>query len=164
MIQQMFRREKKTNIWLFSLQIGFFAGLIWGAVRGLFYYMKFTGIVPGFLLEPFFKHAYLKSPPGYYVGWLSFILFSIVASLIYVVAFRKLKGPWPGLVYGVAWWLVLFFVLGPFTKMTRPATEHSFDTMFSEFCVFLLWGLFMGYTAAEEYTNERVREPNKVLH
>lgn len=163
MIQHMFRREKKTNIWLFSLQLGFFAGLFWGAVRGLFYYMKFTGIIPGFLLEPFFKHAYLQTQPGYYAGWLSFILFSMVASVIYVVAFRKLKGPWPGLAYGVAWWLVLLFALGPFTKMTRPATEYPFDTLFTEFCVFLLWGMFIGYTTAEEYTNERVREPKKVL-
>ncbi|RCX23133.1 membrane protein YqhR [Fontibacillus phaseoli] len=163
MNQQQNRRKQSTNIWFFSLQIGFFAGLIWGGVKGVFYYMRFTSVLPGYLVEPFFKHQFLQTQWGYYVGWLFFILFSIIATLIYTLIFRKLKGPLPGLVYGVFWWFVIFMALGPLCGMTQPIQKLSFNTGFSEFCLFLLWGLFIGYTAAQEYTNERVREPEGAL-
>lgn len=155
--------EQKTNLWTFSLMIGLFAGLIWGAVRGLFYYMSFTTILPGFLVEPFFRHSFLDTQAGYYAGWLSFIVFSLVATLIYVLAFRRLKGPLPGLVYGVIWWMLIFVVIGPMLHLTAPESQLSFDTLFSEFCLFLLWGLFIGYSTAEEYTDERIREPERAL-
>ncbi|GIP51982.1 MULTISPECIES: YqhR family membrane protein [Paenibacillus] len=159
MNRQRNKRKKGTNLLRFSLQIGIFAGLIWGAVQGLFYYLKFTTVLPGYLVEPFFKHQFLQTQRGYYVGWLFFVLFSVIATLIYTLAFRKLKGPLPGMIYGIVWWAVIFLLLGPMLKMTSPIRELSFNTVFSEFCLFLLWGLFIGYTAAEEYTNERAREP-----
>ncbi|MGG6309728.1 YqhR family membrane protein [Paenibacillus macerans] len=155
------QRREHTNIWLFSLEIGLFAGLIWGGVKGLFYYMRFTTILPGYLVEPFFKNSFLHSRFGYYVGWLSFIVFSILATMLYTVVFRKLKGPGPGILYGMVWWFLIFAVLGPLFQMTRPLPELRPITVISEFCLYLLWGLFIGYTAAEEYTDERQREPKK---
>ncbi|RRJ66482.1 hypothetical protein EHV15_28820 [Paenibacillus oralis] len=154
-------RRERTNIWFYSLEIGFFAGLIWGAVKGLFYFLRFTTVVPGYLVEPFFKRSFLHSQAGYYVGWLFFIVFSILATLIYTLLFRKLKGPGPGILYGIVWWGLIFGILGPMFGMTRPLLELSRDTLISEFCLYLLWGLFIGYTTAEEYTDEREREPKK---
>src|SRR5687768_1205995 len=49
----------KTNRWIFALYIGFFAGFIWGALKIVEYYFKFTSLVPGFLVELFFKHNFL---------------------------------------------------------------------------------------------------------
>ncbi|WP_213617816.1 YqhR family membrane protein [Paenibacillus sp. J22TS3] len=164
MAKQRQREGKQvTNPWWFALQLGFFAGLIWGGIHGVFYFMRFTKIIPGFLAEPFFKHAYLKTMPGYFIGWLFFIIFSILAALIYTMFLRKLKGPWPGLVYGALWWAVLFLLAGPALHMTPPFRQLNFNTHFSEFCLYLLWGLFIGYTAAMEYTDERDREPRKPL-
>lgn len=154
-------KKKVTNIWLFALNIGFFAGFIWGGIKGLFYYMSFTTVLPGYLLEPFFKHTFLNSQPGYYVGWLSFIVFSIFATLLYTLLLRKLKGPIPGLLYGIVWWIIIFLIIGPMTHMTIPFRELSVNTFISEFCLYLLWGLFIGYTAAVEYNDERQREPEK---
>lgn len=154
--------KKKTNIWLFALQLGFFAGLIWGGLRGLFYYLSFTTVLPGFLMEPFYKKSFLDSQPGYYAGWFSFIVFSILATLMYVLLLRKVKGPWPGIAYGIAWWVILFALIGPVMQMTKPIHNMTVDTNISEFCIFLLWGLFVGYSTAEEFTDERGREPQKV--
>lgn len=159
MDQQQYRRKHHTNIWLFALQIGFFAGLIWGAVKGLFYYMSFTTVLPGYLVEPFFKNTFLQSQAGYYVGWLFFIIFSIIATIIYTLLFRKAKGPLPGMVYGVVWWLIIFVLAQPVLRMTKPVGELTMNTVISEFCLYLLWGLFIGYTTAEEFTDERTREP-----
>ncbi|MNE88608.1 hypothetical protein D3C80_1859320 [compost metagenome] len=65
----------------------------------------------------------------------------------------------PGMVYGVAWWLIIFVAAQPMLHMTKPIRELSTNTIISELCLYLLWGLFIGYTAAEEFTNERMREP-----
>lgn len=161
MNQAQYRSTKKTNIWMFALITGSFAGVIWGAMRGFFYFLRFTSIVPGFLAEPFYKKSFLESQPGYYIGWLFFLLFSIGASLIYTLIFRKLKGPWPGLIYGILWWGVLFWIIGPMYLSMKRLSELSWNTIISEFCLFLLWGVFIGYTVAMEFTDERAREPKK---
>ncbi|WP_230202520.1 YqhR family membrane protein [Paenibacillus ihumii] len=154
---------KRTNVWTFSLQLGFFAGLIWGGIKALMYYFRLSVILPGYLAEPFFKTPFLKTQAGYYVGWLFFILFSIIAALLYTLLFRRLKGPYPGIIYGIVWWAVIFMVLGPMLGMTAKLSSLPADTVISEFCLYLLWGLFIGYTAAMEYTDERHREPQKAL-
>ncbi|MEK6990645.1 YqhR family membrane protein [Paenibacillus sp. FSL K6-1566] len=163
MTEGQFRQENKvTNPFLYALELGYYAGLIWGAVRWIFYTLKFTRVVPGFLMEPFFKHEFLVTAAGQIAGWLSFIAFSVIASLIYVFLFRKLKGPWPGIIYGVIWWIVLYIALNPWLRFTPPVKKLTWDTNISEFCIFILWGLFIGYTAAQEFTDERMREPKQV--
>ncbi|MFB5268387.1 YqhR family membrane protein [Paenibacillus enshidis] len=142
----------------FSLQLGFFAGLIWGLVRWLFYILHFTVVLPGFLAEPFFKHSFMKSTAGHLTGLLFFIVFSMIATFLYTALLRKLKGPYPGLIFGAVWWTVLFVWAGPRLGMFPPVTRLTWDTLVSEFCVFLLWGLFIGYTVAFEFTDERLRE------
>lgn len=151
--------EKRTNPLLFGLQLGFFAGLIWGAVHGFFYFMRFTVVLPGFLAEPYFKSNFLKTQPGYYLGWLFFIVFSILAAVIYAMLFRRIKGPWPGMVYGIIWWMVIYFVMSPVLHLAPPMRLIGWNSLITEFCLFLLWGLFIGYTTALEFTDERVREP-----
>ncbi|WP_234414167.1 YqhR family membrane protein [Paenibacillus sp. CAA11] len=155
--------EIKTNPIRFAIRLGFFAGLIWGAVHGFFYYMRFTVVIPGFLAEPFFKHSFLVTRPGYYVGWLVFILFSIVASLLYTLVLRKVKGPWMGMFYGLLWFVLIYALLSPALHMAPLLFKMGWNSLISEVCLFLLWGLFIGYTVATEYNDERFREPKKAL-
>ncbi|OPA81552.1 hypothetical protein BVG16_03130 [Paenibacillus selenitireducens] len=151
-----------TNPVLYSLQIGFFAGLIWGGFRWFFFVFQFTTVLPGYLAEPFYKHSFLLSNYGHLVGWGYFTLFSILATMLYTFVLRKLKGAWPGLIYGVAWWSILYGAVGPMLGMMKPLNKMSWSTVTTEFCVFLLWGLFIGYSVAVEYTDERGREPGDV--
>ncbi|OAB46411.1 YqhR family membrane protein [Paenibacillus antarcticus] len=151
-----------TNAYTFALELGFFAGVIWGTMHWVFYIFKFTNVIPAYLAEPFFKNQFLKSGAGQLVGLLFFIAFSIVVALIYAALFRKLKGPWPGMIYGIIWWAIIFVVVGPLFDMVKPLSGLSSTTIISEFCLFLLWGLFIGYTIAMEFTDERMREPKKV--
>lgn len=151
--------EIKTNRWVFALYIGFFAGLIWGALKIVEQYFKFTKIVIGFLVEPFFRHSFLLTWQGTLTGWAFFTLFSIVAAYIYMIALWKMQGPWWGIAYGAVWWGVLYLVVGPLAGMTYWITNLDFNSVLSDFCLFLLWGLFIGYSIAVEYTDERTREP-----
>lgn len=47
-------QEGPTNPLRFGLELGCFAGFIWGAIHWLFYTLNFTKVIPGFLGEPFF--------------------------------------------------------------------------------------------------------------
>ncbi|WP_151734330.1 YqhR family membrane protein [Paenibacillus tengchongensis] len=154
--------KKQTNPWFFAMELGFFAGAIWGLIRWLLYWLRFTKVPPGFLGEPFFRHDFLVTAPGHLAGYLLFIAFSMIAAMIYVLLFRKLRGPWPGMLYGILWWSALFLG-GARTFLMMPPFRLPWNTVTTEFCIFLLWGMFIGYTAAIEFTDERDREQKTKL-
>jgi len=161
--EHQFRQQHHhTNIVWFALITGFFAGLIWGGIRWIAYALHFTIVVPGFLIEPFFKHDFLTKVAGGFAGWGSFLLLSIIATFIYALLFRKIPGPWAGLIYGIVWWVLLFVLLGPLWKMMPPITKVNWNSIWTDGCLFLLWGMFIGYTIATEYNDERLREPDDV--
>jgi uncharacterized membrane protein YagU involved in acid resistance len=148
-----------TNRWFFALYIGFYAGLIWGGIKIVEYYLKFTTIVPGFLVELFFKHDFLLTWRGYLTGWVFFILFSILAAFIYMVTLRRILGPWMGIVYGLLWWCFIYLLIGPLSGMMPWMYKLDMNTILTDSCLFTVWGLFIGYSISVEYTDERAREP-----
>ncbi|NHN31057.1 YqhR family membrane protein [Paenibacillus agricola] len=154
-------QEHHTSKWFFSLYIGFFAGLIGGALKMFESLFHFSNLTPGFMVEPFFKSSFLVTWQGYMLGWGVFILFSIVASLLYALLLAKSAGPWAGLGYGVVWWGLIFLLVGPITGMVPWIAYMDLKTILSEFCLFVLWGLFIGYSIAFEFNDERIREPFK---
>lgn len=151
--------EHITNPFLFAVQTGFFAGLIWGMTRWIFHQMNFTTELPGFLLEPFLRRSFLMTVWGGWTGLAGFILFSIIAALLYQVVLGRLRGPWPGVGYGLLWWFIIFICIGPQLSMTKQVTVAGWNTFYTELCVFILWGVFIGYTIAFEFTDEASREP-----
>jgi uncharacterized membrane protein YagU involved in acid resistance len=143
----------------FALYVGFFAGVIWGGLKTSEYFLKFTAIPLGFLIEPFYKHAFLATWKGMVLGGGAFILFSMAAAVIYYAVLRKAKGPYYGIGYGVLWWLLLYLLLGPLSGMVPPLAEMDLNSNITDGCLFILWGLFIGYSITFEYTNEQSREP-----
>ncbi|WMT42605.1 YqhR family membrane protein [Paenibacillus sp. D2_2] len=109
-----------------------------------------------------FQEPVLEESAGYYAGWGFFILFSLLATLVYILLFRKLRGPLPGILYGIVWWVILFVWAGPSLHLMEPLRKLSMNTIISEFCLYLLWGMFIGYSVAHEYTDERKREPEEM--
>lgn len=154
------RQGKRTDPLSFSVQIGFFAGLIWGAIRWFAYTFHFTSVIPGMIVEPFYPHKYLMTLQGQFVGWGGFILFSIAATIVYTLMLRKVPGPIPGIVFGIVWWILLYVAPGPQLGLAPPAWKTTWNTIWTESCIMLVWGLFIGYTVATEFNNEQEREPD----
>lgn len=151
--------EMKTNRWLFVIYIGFFAGLIWGAMKIIEHYFKFTTIVVGFLVEPFFKHDFLMTWQGVLIGWGFFMVFSIIAAFIYMVTMWRLQSAWWGIGYGALWWAAIYLLIGPLAGMTYWITDLDLNSILTDLCLFLVWGMFIGYSIAIEYTDTRTRQP-----
>lgn len=154
--------SKPTNRWSYAVKLGFFAGMLWGGIRIVFYFFEFSKILPAFLIEPFFKKEFMKTWSGHMVGWGVFIGFSIFAALLYAVVCHKLKGPWPGISYGVLWWGMIYLAIGPLAGMVKRIDLLDLVTILSELCLFTLWGVFIGYTLTVEFTDEKIREPKPI--
>lgn len=152
-------RKHRTNPWLYCLEIGFFAGLFFGVLRWLVFEMKFTTILPAYMLDLFMRQTFLKSMWGHVAGIGAYILFSIAMAFLYKAVLGKLKGPWPGIYYGLAVWIVLFAVAGPLIGIIGPINSVGWNTIFTELCISTLWGVFIGYSIAFEFTDEASREP-----
>lgn len=155
------RSPDRTGVWSYALQIGIFAGLIWGAVKAAAHYFHFTKVPAAFMAKPFIAPGSFDTAAGFWMGWLTFILFSIAAALLYAALFRKVKGYFAGLVYGAAWWALIVLLVGPSTGMTKWIYRYDANTIITDFCFFLVWGLFIGYSISFEFTDEREREPTE---
>ena len=151
--------QTKQNRYLYSLFLGFFAGLIWGVIKIIAYYLGFTKVIPAFIADAFFPHHMLESWTGHSYGLISFILFSMIASLIYAALLYKVHGYWLGFLYGAAWWVLIYVLVGPFIGMVPNILDIDWNSRITDFCIFLLWGVFIGYTIAYEYNEERTKEP-----
>lgn len=157
--QRKDNRPNPTQPVMFSLKIGFFAGVIWGLVRWLATGLNLTEVTQAFLLDPFVPRKVLG---GFYwqtLGWFMFIAMSMLAAWIYVLLLGRLQGPWPGLLFGAAWWGAFYALAGPATGAVPPLNTIGWNSMATDFCLFLIWGLFIGYSIAFELHDEAEREP-----
>ena len=161
MLRNGMEEKPRTNKWKFAVYIGFFAGIIWGGVTLIGNYFHLTLLPPGFLIEPFFSHSYLMTAHGYIMGWLAYIVASIMAALLYTAFFAKAKGPWYGIGYGLFWWCVIFLLIGPVSGMTSWIGAMDWNSLITELCLFVVWGMFIGYSISFEFTDERIRDPRE---
>lgn len=146
---------------VYSTLIGLYAGFIWGLIRWLVVALKFTDVPQAFLADPWVRRAALGHWYWQWGGLLLFMLMSALAGFVYWLLLRALRGPWPGIVYGAAWWAALFFAVGPMSGATLPAREIGWKSLISELCIYVAWGLFIGYSIAFEYHDEAGREPDE---
>ena len=145
--------------WIFALRLGFFAGLFFGGVKNFLYYLEFTKVEPLFLLKALYRPAFVMSWIGHLTGWGVFILFSIIVALVYTTLFIRIKGSWMGLAYGAILWVLLYGWLGPALGMMKWLDKLDMNTIVTDFCLFLVWGLFIGYSIAYEFNDVRANEP-----
>lgn len=67
------------------------------------------------------------------------------------------------MLFGLVLWAILYFAVGPQMGMMKPLGKIEWNSLITDGCLFLLWGAFIGYTIAFEFTDEQEREPNMSL-
>ncbi|WP_182300469.1 YqhR family membrane protein [Cohnella cholangitidis] len=133
--------------------------MIWGLVRWLATGLNFTKVSQAYLLDPFFPRKLLV---GFYwqaAGLGMFILMSMLAALVYFAILGRLRGPWPGIWFGAVWWMLAYAWAGPLVGAVPPLNAIGWNSIVTDFCLFLMWGVFIGYSIAFELHNEAAREP-----
>jgi len=148
-----------TNPAAYCLKIGIAAGVIWGLIRWLAVAMNLTKVSQAFLIDPWVKRSALGYGYWQIAGFAAFILMSIAAAYVYYGIVRSFRGPVPGLIFGIAWWAALYAAAGPLVGAVPSLATIGWNSLLTDLCLFVIWGLFIGYSIAFEFHQEAGREP-----
>jgi hypothetical protein len=137
---------------------GLFGGLFWGTIGWIASYLSFTEIRPNAILEPWalgnWKHEWL----GTVISIILIGICSVIAAFLYYASLRKFKGFWFGLGYGLILFAVVFFILNPLFPGIKPLFDLNRDTIITSICIYIVYGIFIGYSINYEYQNNKVQE------
>jgi uncharacterized membrane protein YagU involved in acid resistance len=137
---------------------GLFGGVFWSMIGYLAYLFSLTEIRPTIILEPWALGDWKKDWLGTVISIIFIGIFSVGAAFVYYVTLKKLKGIWPGVGYGVVLFLLVFFVLNPLFPGMSPFLQLLRDTIITSACIYIVYGLFIGYSISYEFQNVIVQD------
>ena len=160
----MNKRMKIARFLIFcrTLLTGFIGGLIWSTIAVMMYYFNFAEVDPKkFILRPWKNVDWTDGWLGDLVSILVLSTLSIIVALIYYYLFKKIYSIWMGVFYGIALWVIIFFLIQPLFPNTKQVLELNVDTIISTICLFILYGTFVGYSISYDYHDTYVLEKGK---
>ncbi|KAB7708796.1 hypothetical protein F9802_01200 [Bacillus aerolatus] len=152
-------REKKAEFPLsYALVIGLFGGLIWGGAAQLAAYFHFItfdiNAVVKYVNVPKIQNGFPKAMAG-----LAFqIGISVILAIVYFFLLKKSKTIWAGVLFGAALWGILFIVIHPLLASIPSWRTLNTDTISTTLCLFILYGLFIGYSISYGYEQHLLKE------
>jgi hypothetical protein len=155
-IEKKEEQKQPQSLMKKAMQIGIFGGLFWGAFWYFLHIFSFSTIGPNHFLMPFAFGDWKYGMWGNIIGILIMGILSIAAACLYGAVFKKFQGVWPGIVYGLAWWTVLFFVMGWLSPVLKNVWELSRETLVTTICIFILYGVFIAYSVSFEASEENL--------
>lgn len=144
------KREQPMALSMKAAITGFVSGIFWSLVGYLAYFFHFTELSPNMILLPWNIGDWKYGKTGNYLVIFLIGLLSIVTALLYYALFRKIKSMWAGVGYGVALWVLIFYVLNPLLPSLRSVSELERNTIITTICLYILYGLFIGYSISFE--------------
>ncbi len=129
---------------------GFIGGVFWCGLGYLAYVFNLNEVRPNVILESWIIGSWKEGLLGNFLSIGLIGLVSILAAFIYYFTLRKYQSPLVGMIYGVILFLFVFTVLNPIFPEMGPLKELSRDTIITIVCLFILYGLFVGYTISYE--------------
>ncbi|WP_028783183.1 YqhR family membrane protein [Thalassobacillus devorans] len=146
------QREKPASIVNKSLLTGFVGGMIWSIFGAISYYFSFTEVSPAsFVIRSFWQTSWSSAFLGEVLGVTGVSMVSILGALVYYLVLKKTNGLMPGILYGLAIWGVLFYLLNPIFTAVPALPDLTSDTIVTTICLFVLYGTFVGYSISYEY-------------
>lgn len=145
----------------YILTVGFYGGLFTSLIAYLAYLLNFVPFGPGILLQMFslYQSSGLEGMAGHWLSILLISLFSIASSYLYFILFRHLESMWIGVLYGLAWWAIIFLGVNQLIPGIQSVRQLGFTTNIVFLSTFILYGLFIGYSISFNHREmERERE------
>ncbi|WP_409301621.1 YqhR family membrane protein [Peribacillus sp. SCS-155] len=151
--------EINRSLFKDSIIIGFFGGLIWSFIAQVAYYFNFMSVGPKFILTSWTRAGWVEGWLGLAISLLIFAGLSIIAALVYCLLFKKIKTIIAGMVYGLALWLLLLFVIRPIFSDLPSYAHLNATSIITSVCIFIIYGVFVGYTIS--YENKEIEESKR---
>ncbi|MED1205163.1 YqhR family membrane protein [Heyndrickxia acidicola] len=161
-------QENEHSISFMQLVVvtGFVGGIMWSLIAYLAYFFQFTKIEPNILLEPFTVGNWKETWIGIVITIFVYGILSIGVAFLYFLILRKLYSMWVGVFYGVALFLIVFFILNPIFPSMKPFFRIDSNTIITSVCIYVLYGVFIGYSISFEQSNivhrKRQKEKNRM--
>lgn len=159
--QQNTGQIETTDFTALVALIGFFGGLIWGVVYFIAYYLNLTDVGPALILNPWALGEWKNKILGQLIGIIAISMISIGIAFLYRALFAKFKSITLSLLFGVSLWGLVFYLLKPMFPDLKPLSEIGWNTIVTTVCIFLLYGLFIGYSISFHYEERQTAYSKK---
>lgn len=159
--QQNTGQIETTDFTALVALIGFFGGLIWGFVYFIAYYLNLTDVGPALILNPWALGEWKNKILGQLIGIIAISMISIGIAFLYRALFAKFKSITLSLLFGVSLWGFVFYLLKPMFPDLKPLSEIGWNTIVTTVCIFLLYGLFIGYSISFHYEERQTAYSKK---
>lgn len=155
------KQEEPMSLLTMSLITGFVGGVLWSFIGLIAYIFHFTEIKPNVILEPWalgvWKHKWIGTVIS--IGFIG--LFGMIGALMYYALLRRFKSIWVGIGFGIALFAIVFFIFNPLFPSLKNVFELKRDTIITTICLYILFGVFVGYSISFEANEQKVREDKR---
>ncbi|WP_202076671.1 YqhR family membrane protein [Caldalkalibacillus salinus] len=157
--------RRETPMRQYILSTGFFGGLFASLLAYFAHFMNFIPFGPGIIWQN--THLYmfypsLKGPWGHLLGMVSVSVISIGVAYAYYYMCRRFNTIWLGIGLGLVVWAIIFLGLNQLIPGTESVRELGWTTNITYVCIFVFYGLFVGYSISYEF-NDRILEKEKAM-
>jgi magnesium-transporting ATPase (P-type) len=135
--------------------IGFYGGLIWSVLGYFTYLLNFTKYGPALVLSPWALGDWKTKTLGQFIGIIVIALISILVAFAYKFVLSQIKSIWAGILFGIVLWGIVFYILNPIFPNLENVTELGRNTLATSICIYILYGLFVGYSISFEYNESQ---------
>ncbi|ENH97446.1 hypothetical protein J416_05518 [Gracilibacillus halophilus YIM-C55.5] len=144
--------EKQPPIYPRVISVGFFGGFIWSVIAAIAGYFQFTEVTPKtIILRSWLQTSWSDQWLGQWISIFVISMLSIGIAFVFYLLFRKIKGIWIGIVFGLSLWALIFWLLEPIFENISPLYQMDSDTIVTTICLFILYGVFIGYSISFSY-------------
>ncbi|WP_078379764.1 YqhR family membrane protein [Sutcliffiella halmapala] len=152
------KREQPMSFMTKVVVTGFVGGVFWSIIGYVAYLFSFTEISPNVVLQPWALGDWKKGLLGYIISFILLGVFGIGAALIYAATLKQFPHYLLGIVYGIALWGIVFFLLNPMFPAIKTIQELTFDTNITNLCLYILFGVFVGYSISFEHSEMQMQK------
>ncbi|OIU71088.1 YqhR family membrane protein [Rossellomorea aquimaris] len=150
--------EKPMSFLGMVILTGFIGGLIWSSMAYLCYYFSFTKLEPNIIFEPWAAGDWRERWIGIILSIVAYGIISIGVALVYYGVLRKFKSMWVGAGYGIVLFFTVFLLLKPLFPSIKSFTAIDYHTLITSLCIYILYGVFIGYSISYEENELRHEE------
>jgi len=137
---------------------GMIGGIFWAGLGYIAYLFDFVEFSPSIILEPWAIGEWKK-------GWLgtviSLILIGFISTLVafgYYLVLRKFKSIYISIAFGIVIFFCVYIILNPIFPSMAPFLKLKMDTIITSVCLYILYGVFVGYTISYEENEMKVKK------
>ncbi|MFC0522647.1 YqhR family membrane protein [Pontibacillus salicampi] len=153
------KEEKPMSALTRAVLTGLIGGLLWSFIGAITYYISFSSVsAASFIVRSWLQTDWTGGFLAELIGIIGVGILSIGTALLFFGLLRKRKGLMPSILFGVALWGVIFYVLNPIFTAVPSVVDMDSNTIVTTLCLYILYGTFIGYSISYEYNEYEQRE------